>query len=93
MMKKLKIISDGSVQGTRLYDSDGNEIGPVEKIEWSIDASDWGGGASATITFSGVAIEASVTPDVSKSNHLLTAPGGNAVVIESIREAERNQEL
>lgn len=89
-MRRLKIISDGSVQGTRLYDSEGNEIGPVEKIEWSIDANYWDRGATAVITFGEIAIEAQIAPASSASDRLCTAPGGRAMVIDSDRPARRD---
>lgn len=91
-MKRLKIISDGSVQGTKIIDSEGNEIGPVEEITWSINADQWDKGARATVTFSEVGIEANLAK-VSVTEEMLqmlaVAPGGRASVVEVTTERDR----
>jgi hypothetical protein len=37
---KLKLISDGTLQGTKVVDEQGNSIGKVTKVEWSVDANE-----------------------------------------------------
>lgn len=55
-MQKVKIISDGTPNGTRVLDSDGVQIeGAISKIEWGIEAG--GGPAIAKITFINVEVE------------------------------------
>jgi len=37
-MKKIRIVSDGTGPGTKVFDADGTEIkGALTKVEWSID--------------------------------------------------------
>lgn len=60
-MSKVRIVSDGTAVGTRLFDPDGKDITKYcTSIEWRIDA----GGhrmATATVTFARVEIEAEGT--------------------------------
>lgn len=64
MTKKLKIISDGTRQGTYLVDGDGNVVEGVTNITWSCSVHD--GPAKTTIGFLNVPVELEVIMD--KSN-------------------------
>lgn len=55
-MAKLKIVSDGTPYGTRIFDEFGNEIENVTRIEWKIAAT---GMARATIDLQMVPVEVS----------------------------------
>ncbi|WP_041420837.1 hypothetical protein [Sideroxydans lithotrophicus] len=53
--KQIKIISDGTPQGMKVFDVDGNRItGCITAIEWHVDAC---GGAEAKITFPNPEVE------------------------------------
>ncbi|OWY32219.1 hypothetical protein [Herbaspirillum aquaticum] len=55
-MKNIKIISDGTAEGTHVFDSDGKKIdGIITSISWGIDAD--GRIGEATITFSQPVVE------------------------------------
>lgn len=52
---QIKIISDGTPLGTKVFDADGNRIvGCITAIEWRIDAC---GDAEAKITFANPEVE------------------------------------
>lgn len=54
-MKNIKIVSDGTSLGTRVFDADGKKIeGLITRVEWSIDAV---GAGEAKITFSQPIVE------------------------------------
>lgn len=55
MDNPLRIVSDGTPLGTKVFDSDGAEIkGCITKVEWSIDANCAG---QATLTFANVEVD------------------------------------
>lgn len=54
----IKIYSDGTVPGTRVFQEDGSEITGVKTIVWTVDAED-GGLAKATLYFDEVHVEVS----------------------------------
>ncbi len=55
MNKPLRIVSDGTGLGTKVYDADGHEIkGYITKVEWSIEAD---GAGQATLTFANVEVD------------------------------------
>lgn len=55
-MKKLRIVSDGTALGTKVFDSDGREVvGCLTKIEWSIDGDRRVG--TATLTYECVEVD------------------------------------
>jgi hypothetical protein len=54
-MKTIKIISDRFGMKTKVLTSDGEELGYIQSIVWSVDTTDR---ATATIVFSEVEIEA-----------------------------------
>jgi len=55
-MKNIKIISDGTAEGTQVFNFDGQKIdAPISRIEWSIDAV--GRVGEAKITFAQPVVE------------------------------------
>ncbi len=56
--RRLVIASDGTLAGTLVTDDEGNPIGGIQKIEFTLDADD-GRHATARLTLRGVAIRAS----------------------------------
>lgn len=55
-MKNIRIISDGSPRGTKVFDAEGVEItGCLTKIEWSIDSDKRTG--VAKLTYMGVDLD------------------------------------
>lgn len=51
---RLRIISDGTPQGTRVLDGNGRMIKGIASVTWNVDAS---GRAKATLTFNNVAVD------------------------------------
>jgi hypothetical protein len=53
--KPMRIVSDGTPFGTKVYDADGAEIkGCITKVEWSIEVDGIG---QAKLTFSNVEVD------------------------------------
>jgi len=73
---RLYINSDGTSIGTKIYDSEGNVIGLVQKVTWSIGASD---------AFSNCVIEVAKVP-------LRTGTIEATVIEKTITETETDDE-
>lgn len=69
---KLKIVSDGTAEGTRLVSLDGRRVQDVRSIKWEINAER---GARATVELEHVPVEiVGSTKDKDKQLCLLTCP-------------------
>lgn len=56
----MKIVSDGTDYGTKVFDDDGKEMEGITSIEWSISVRNY---ARAKIEFIGVEVEVEVEDD------------------------------
>ncbi len=57
---KIKIVSDGTVTGTHIYDENGKEIEGVTSVSWKIDVSSKQGIAILEIPFAGADVNCEV---------------------------------
>lgn len=62
---KYRVVSDGTIGGTRLYDQFGNIVGRVTKIKWEADVADTST-PTLTVEMFGIEIDAAGVPSITR---------------------------
>lgn len=65
-MSDIRIVSDGTIHGTHVYDRDGRELTSVTRVEWEIDVAS--GVARAQIDL--IAVELDVAAEEKHVDHI-----------------------